>query len=404
MTDKSTQTSSQRSGPSSSTWAVLIAVLIGGWLLTGQLSPAAEEKVNSNDQSEVKKLFKVSTRILNAEERPANLIIRGQTKSPARVHVRAETPGVIETVSSKKGRLVAKGDLLCKLKLDARQATLNEATGALSQARSDFASSNKLSRSGYAAKARKRSDKTRLEAAKAALMRAELDLKRIEIRAPFQGVIEDQPAKPGDYLRQADICATLVKMDPILLTGAVSERDLNKVRSGMNVTGQLVTGEEVSGQITFISPASDITTRTFVIEAVVPNSDRKIRAGITADIRIDLEAEAAHKVTASSLSLDDKGRVGLKIVDTNDAVRFVPVKILSNQKDSLWVSGLPVRSKVITVGHEYVLDGQQVEAVPEIQDHTTGTSEVPAPQTVPPGSDETKTSTQPDLPPQKPKA
>ncbi len=404
MPDKARKSPVRRPALSPYAWAVLIAVLIGGWLLTGQFAPASEDAMMKDSPTSSKpSLFKVSTRILTVEPRPAELVIRGQTKSPARVHIRAETPGVVEVMSEMKGHFVTQGDVLCKLKLDAREATLAEAKGALAQAQSDYASSNTLSRKGFTAMSRKRADKTRLEAAKAAIMRAELDLKRIEIRAPFSGVIEDQPAKPGDYLRQADICATLVKMDPMLLTGAVSERDLAKIKQGMPVTGQLVTGQNVSGKITFISPSSDTATRTFTIEAAVENSDRKIRAGVTADIKIKLATEAAHKIAASSLSLDDNGEVGLKIVNASDRVQFVPVKILSNQKDSLWVSGLPEKAEVITVGHEYVLQGQEVDAILETDDQDK-TSPVPAPEGVAPSADKTRTSNQPTSPPRKPKA
>lgn len=368
MSRSDQQEKATRRGFSSTTWAIVLATAIGLWLYSGQFSATSkqpEKTATIEKTTEPASFFKVTTRTLKATPRPASLVIRGQTKSPARVQVRAETPGVVETISKKKGQQIKKGDLLCQLQIGARKATLAEANGALSQALSDFESSNKLSRRGFAAVARKNADKARLDAAKAARTRAELDLDRIEIRAPFSGTIEEQHVKPGDYLRQADPCATLVQLDPILLTGAVSERDLAKVSTGMSVDGTLVTGQSVTGKITFISPSSDPTTRTFMFEASVSNPKREIRAGVTADITIGLSADTAHKLAASALSLSDNGQVGVKTVDTNAVARFVPVTILSNEKNAVWIAGLPETVTVITVGHEFVVDGQQVQAVSE---------------------------------------
>ncbi len=369
------QTQSHARSISSVTWAIVIAVIIGGWLLSGQFSPAATKAGADAPQAgaaatatggQITEIFKVSTRTIKAEQRVGQLIIRGQTKALARVHVRAETAGMVERISSRKGRLVEKGDLLCKLAIGAREATLAEAKAARAQAQSDFTSSNNLARKGYTAVARKMADKARLDAAKAAYIRAQLDLEHIEVKAPFRGIIEAQPAHPGDFLRQADICATLVQIDPILLTGAVSEQDVAKIRIGKSVDGRLVTGEVVKGEITFISPSSDTTTKTFTFEATVPNPDQAIRAGITSDITIDLEPETAHRIASSILSLDDAGRVGLRIVDANDIVRFQPVTILSNKKNTVWIDGLPAVARVITVGQEYVSDGQKVRPVSEL--------------------------------------
>ncbi|MGI9407894.1 MAG: efflux RND transporter periplasmic adaptor subunit, partial [Hyphomicrobiaceae bacterium] len=326
------------SGVSPVIWAILIALVIGGWLLSGQIGPGASDQATASLNRDASvtgegpkgtkppaPLFEVRTRVIKAEPRSAKLVIRGQTKAKSRVHVRAETAGVVETISQRKGQLVDKGDQLCKLDVGARKATLLEAAAARTQAEADYKASKALERRGHTGMLRMVADKAKLDAARAAYERAQIDLENIEVGAPFRGIIEAQPAKVGDYLRQADVCATLVRIDPILLTGAVSERDVARLKLDVEVTGELVTGETVTGPIRFISPASDATTKTFMIEAEVANADQAIRAGVTADIIIPLKAKSAHRISASILSLNDDGQIGLRIVDKTNTVHFHPV-------------------------------------------------------------------------------
>ena len=65
------------------------------------------------------------------------------------------------------------------------------------------------------------------------------------------------------------------------------------------------------------------------------------------------------------LSLNDAGIIGVKIVDDQETARFVPVQILGDEIDGIWIAGLGERARLITVGHEFVKSGQKVRAVDE---------------------------------------
>jgi multidrug efflux system membrane fusion protein len=57
----------------------------------------------------------------------------------------------------------------------------------------------------------------------------------------------------------------------------------------------------------------------------------------------------------------------VRIVDQNKRVRFVPVKIIGDGPDGVWITGLPKQATIITVGQDYVSEGELVNAVPEGQ-------------------------------------
>jgi multidrug efflux system membrane fusion protein len=61
--------------------------------------------------------------------------------------------------------------------------------------------------------------------------------------------------------------------------------------------------------------------------------------------------------------LNDQGDLGVRVLDDGDRVLFKPVKIIEDGPQGVWVSGLPNATRLITVGHEYVAVGEQVEPV-----------------------------------------
>ena len=124
-----------------------------------------------------------------------------------------------------------------------------------------------------------------------------------------------------------------------------------------------MTGETVTGKVRFVAHKADDATRAFRVEVQLPNADNKLRDGVSADIRIPVRELKAQKISPGILVLDDNGVVGVRTV-VNGIVHFVPVKIVSDGPDGMWISGLPDHVAVITVGQEFVSDGEHVDAVP----------------------------------------
>lgn len=355
-------------------WAFVFAAAIASWMLSGKLvvggqanGHLATEQTESSSpetaKSDETKLFAVRARTFHAQTREAVLTLRGRTEADAKVQVRAETAGMVLAVPARKGDFVKKGTILCTIEKGAREATLLEAKASFAQAEADYEAAKRLANRGHTAKLKVAEFQAKLDSARAAIRRAELDLERTQIAAPFSGIIEAQPAKVGDFLSIGGSCANLVSTDPLVIVGAVSERDITSLKTGMTARARLVTGETVEGFVRFISPASDANTRTFRTELQVANADYRLKDGITATIEIPLKSTRAHQFSPAILGLDDNGRVGVRTIVDEDKVQFVPVTILGRSDDGIWVDGLPDQVKVITVGQDYVINGQKVRVV-----------------------------------------
>ena len=296
-----------------------------------------------------------------AEPKIKRLVLRGRTVAVRNVSVPAETEGLVVSQPLRKGTEVSADDVLCQLDPGARQAQLLEAEARFAEALIEADAATKLSQKGFTAETTLMARQAQLEAAQAQVNLVRLDIERLVIRAPFDGVLETDTAEIGSRLGTGDTCATVIDLSEVKVSGFVSEQEVDQIALGRNAVARLINGRRISGQISFISRVSDPETRTFLVEVTLPNDDGRIRDGMTAELKIELPAEIAHKIPQTALTLDDDGRLGVRIAESGEA-RFVPTRIVVEETDGVWVTGLPDTAQVIVVGQEFVRHGRAVAA------------------------------------------
>lgn len=327
------------------------------------------------------------------------VVLRGQTRAIRQVEVRAETSATVVSEPKRKGAFVEAGDLLCQLDTGTRDATLaemrareieaksrvpeaearlEEAQARLLEAQINNNAAQKLSEGGYASETRRvateaavssaeagiesaksglEATKAGIESAAAAVAAAEREIARLSISAPFRGLLESDTAEIGSLMQPGSLCATVIQLNPIKVVGFVPETEVNRVTVGSPAGARLATGQEVQGRVTFLSRSADPTTRTFEVEITVPNPELLIRDGQTATIGIASDGSLAHLLPQSSLTLNNDGQLGVRIVGSDNIVQFREVSLLKDQADGVWVGGLGEQADVIVVGQEFVTEG-----------------------------------------------
>jgi multidrug efflux system membrane fusion protein len=181
-----------------------------------------------------------------------------------------------------------------------------------------------------------------------------------KVNAPFDGYLETFSVKEGDYLNTGAVCATIIDPDPMRLIGEVSEKEINFVKVGAKAGAELISGKKVEGVVSFVSTSANKGTRSFRVEIDVKNSDRSIRDGVSAQIEIEGDTILAHRISPSILMLGDAGELGIRTVNEDNQVEFKKIEILEDSMDGIWISGLPRNIRIITIGQEYVFQGQIV--------------------------------------------
>ncbi len=348
---------------SSYTWALGAALVIAVWILSGELWSDDAESAQGRQSiadAQTKELMAVRAITSFAQPYVNKITIRGRTEALRTVTVKAETVGTVIAVPAEEGRRVSQGDVLCELSMNVREAQKVEAEANVQYRLLEHEAARQLLEKGHRSETQEAAALTAYDSALTALGQIELDIARTKIRAPFDGVLDNRDVEIGDYMRTGDACATLVDEQPFLIVGHVSETEVTQLSVGARGSAQLITGEVVEGKIRFISKRAQPATRTFRVELEVPNEEGRLRDGITAEIHVPLETVQAHKVSPAVLVLNDQGQIGLRTVDEDEVVHFISVKIVGDNAEGVWLSGLPDRMTIITVGHEYVSDGQKV--------------------------------------------
>ncbi len=343
-----------------------IAVLIALWLASGALvgeentatgEPAATVARSAQDT--------VRVRTQKAEEILRTIAINGETAPARTARISAETEGRVTAIGAERGANVARGELLVRLDERDRKARLAQARAKLKQREVEYEGRLRLKSESYVSEAQLQEAVAQLEAAKAEVRRAELDLEYMTIRAPFDGALQSRDVEVGDFVKVGDPVATFVDNRRIVVTADVSEFDAQYVEVGESAEARLATGERVRGHIRYVAPVADASTRTFAVELEVDNRDGSLRAGGTAELLVPAEVVHAHRVSPALLTLDDAGNVGVKIVNDDGEVEFVVADIALSTSDGVWLAGLPETATIITVGQGFVSTGSVVDAVPE---------------------------------------
>jgi len=282
--------------------AALCSLFLLTWMISGRF---VEEESFERAESSLDTLSSVT--IVNSKAVTKSKILKssGFTEADKFVQVRAEVSGRVISRPAKQGDYVNEGDLICQLYIAGREA--------------------------YP-----------------------------KIVAPFSGYLESLKVDEGDYLNTGGVCASLIDPDPILLIADVAEKDIADIRLGSEASAKLISGRMISGKVTFIASSADKNTRTFRVEISVDNKDRTIRDGVSAEIYIKGKDEPAHQISPAILSLNDLGKLGIRTVDNQNKVIFQQIKILEDTNNGMWISGLGEEVRIITLGQEYVFQGQIV--------------------------------------------
>ncbi|WP_420392534.1 efflux RND transporter periplasmic adaptor subunit [Acuticoccus sp.] len=352
---------------------LLAALMTGGivaWMATGELvvsgsAEVAEVRPPAERSGGEGAPFRVRTRTIEAAQRERTLTMRGRTRADALVNVAAETAGQVEERPVGRGDRATAGDVLCRLDQGVRAAELAQAEAEAAKAQLDYDAATKLQGRGFESQTRVAATRAALDAAQALVAAAQQEVERTVVRAPISGTVQEPIAEVGASLAVGDVCATIVDADPIVVTGQVSERNIRDVLIGVEARVELVTGGAVDGTVSYVSRTADPDTRTFKVEITVPNPDEALRDGVTAEAHIPLSPVKAHRLSPGVLTLSDAGEVGVRTVKEDGTVAFRPVTIAVQDTDGFWVTGLPDTVTVITVGQDYVVDGQAVEPVDE---------------------------------------
>ena len=230
----------------------------------------------------------VSTLVARGQNWQPVLTAVGSLKAVNGVEVTTDLAGIISRIAFESGAVVKKGDLLVKLDTRQEEAQLRsaEAKRELSQLnlarQRDLLTKKATAQSEYdATAAQARQDEAAVEEAKALIARK-------TITAPFDGIIGIRQVDLGQYLTGGTPIVTLQSQDPIRVEFSVPQQEIAQLALGKKIRLKASGLEDgkFEGEITAINSKVDEATRNLLVEGTVPNAERKLRAGMFAEVEM----------------------------------------------------------------------------------------------------------------------
>ncbi len=280
------------------------------------------------------------------------------------VHLAPASPGRVDRIHVEVGTRVSGGQLLAEMD----RTQLNQARVQLESLSKDYRRLDTLRRTGSIPQQQYDQIKTQYELA---LSNVEFLEENTRLLAPFTGVVSGKYFENGEMFSGAPntpvgkaAILSLVQTSPLKARINVSERYYPQIKTGMpvRITSDVLPGEIFNGTVLRIYPTIDQVTRTFTIEASIPNPDDKLRPGMFARAGIDISQDRVFAVPSLAILklqgsnerfvfLEEDGRARRVVVELGDRFDDM-VEIISDQ--------INAGDNLIVAGQARLLDGVAV--------------------------------------------
>ncbi len=353
-----------------SSWlaAGAVVIVLSLWMASGLFK---KEDTSISEVEPETSLMRVEVNTLSLETMDREISLQGQLEPLQHLLLKAQTSGALKRFMVEKGDRISLNDPILTLDLAGRENTLAEAKARVKTAQSEQNAAQSLRQQRLQSQLQLEQSQAALETALARLAAVQLDIDNTTITAPFAGVVNDLPIDIGSLVERGDVVAELIDDSAFNVTAQASQQSLSNLKVGQAVSIELITGEILTGQLTYISSIADSQTRSFTVEARVTNTTGAIAAGVSASMHIPVEQVDATFISPSALSLGEDGEIGIKAVNDDNEVIFLPIELVSTSLDGAWVSGVPANTNVITLGQGFVNVGEVVEPVTANDDNSS---------------------------------
>ena len=341
-----------------STTRVLLAFLMLSALL---LSSCGKQEATSNGD----KVQPVNVRveILKPSRLVDGIQVAGTVKASADANLSPEEGGVVKEWKARKGQSVKKGDLVILLRDEVLKAGFDAAEAQYKMAELNLEKQRKVfDEQGISELQLKNIEYTRDAAkANADLMKARWE--RTQIRAPFDGIVDNIIPNEGDFAPPGMPVARVVNTATIKIQADVPELYSGSISLGSAaiITFDALPGDTLRGKVDFVGSTVSSANRALQVEIVVSNPYRKIKSEMVAKVKILREVKPnALLVSENILQLVDRDRT-IVYVENGGKAEERRLKLGGRQGIMVEVlDGLKPGDHLIVTGYQKVVNGSPV--------------------------------------------
>ena len=352
-----------------SAFLIVVAAAAGYWFGTQKTTanaPSASGAVSAAPKSGgASSAVAVEAVKVSVQPMPQSITAVGSLRSDESITVRPEVAGRISEILFQEGQRVARGATLVRLDPAINKAEVEQGRANLKLAKSKYDRAVDLAKSNFISGQARDEAENNLRVAEAGVQLAEARLAKMEIKAPFSGIIGLRVVSVGDYAKEGSDIVNLEAIDPLKVDFRVPETYLKQIEVGqtLHVSLDALPGKTFEGKVFAVNPLVDAAGRAIVIRALVRNSDTSLRPGMFARVRlITRNLQDALTIPEQAIVPQGDDQYVFKVTDG----RAMRVKVeVGQRRDGKVeiVKGLEPTDMVVTAGHLKIRDGVPVTIV-----------------------------------------
>ena len=301
----------------------------------------------------------VSVRVLDDDVSAVGSLVSNES-----VVLRPEVSGRIEAIHFRDGEPVRRGEVLVELDAAVQRAELQQARANLTLAEADFSRTQDLFGRKFVSRSSLDDARAKLEVARAGVALAQARLARMQIRAPFDGVVGIRSVSPGDFVKDGDVLINLEDIATLKLDFRLPELYLDRVRPGqtLELSSDVLPGERFAATVEAIDPLVDAEGRAVRLRASLPNPDMRLRPGVFVRVRLILAERGEVAMVPEAALVPAPGDVQFVYRVADGKVQRVNVRT-GQRRDAMVeiVDGLQPGMVVVTAGQLKLRDGADVK-------------------------------------------
>jgi len=334
------------------------------FLLAPVLAGCDKGKAQSQAEqaSQSVRLINVEVKTVHPESLNEYLSLTGYSKALHDIIIASEQGGTVQELLADRGSWVTKGQALALVSADIYKAQLAEAEANLRLKDAGLKKASALFERGSITAMQRLQAQVDYDAAAANAEIARSRLDRAEVKAPFDGKIEDRFVDRGEMVPPGGQLFRLVDRRRMKIISELAELDVSTIRSGITaeVHFDAMPDTVFQARLTFVASSALQASRTFPCEFELDNPHEKILGGLHARIRV-LKKIHQNVIVLPQTSLVETETGRNIFVLEGDVARKKDVTIgASNNGLVVIASGLQPEETVIITGQRDLVDGQQV--------------------------------------------